>query len=253
MKRLINKIFNKFNYEIVKVAGLSHRQIPSDFDGHHKKVLSIVGKNTMTSPERIFSLIEAVRYVVKNNIEGDIVECGVWKGGSMMAVAETLKVLDNTNRHLYLYDTYEGMSAPTELDKTYNGDNAEVLLNSNTDKEQNLVWAYGALEIVKQNMQSTGYPADMITYVKGKVEDTIPQTVPKKIAILRLDTDWYESTKHELVYLFPLLVNGGVLILDDYGHWEGAKKAVDEFLNSYPHPVLLNRIDETGRIAIKQA
>ncbi len=253
MKRLINRIFNKFNYEIVKVAGLSPKQIPSDFDGHHKKVLSIVGKNTMTSPERIFSLIEAVRYVVKNNIEGDIVECGVWKGGSMMAVAETLKVLDNTNRNLYLYDTYEGMSAPTEHDITYNGDNAKLLLNSNTDKEQNLVWAYGALEIVKQNMQLTGYPADKITYVKGKVEDTIPQTVPKKIAILRLDTDWYESTKHELLHLFPLLVNGGVLILDDYGHWAGAKKAVDEFLNEYPHPVLLNRIDETGRIAIKQA
>lgn len=250
---MINRILNKFNYEIVKVAGLSRRQVPSDFDSHHKKVLSIVGKNTMTSPERIFSLVEAVRYVVKNNIAGDIVECGVWKGGSMMAVAETLKELNTTNRQLYLYDTYEGMSAPTEHDKTYNGDNAELLLNSNTNREQNLVWAYGALEIVQQNMQSTGYPSENITYVKGKVEDTIPQTIPQKIAILRLDTDWYESTKHELVHLFPLLTAGGVLILDDYGHWAGAKKAVDEFLHAYPHPVLLNRIDETGRIAIKQA
>jgi O-methyltransferase len=251
MKRVIKKILNKYNYDIVKVAGLQAQVIPGDFDDHHKKVLNKVGKFTMTSPFRIFSLVEAVKYVVKNKIEGSIVECGVWKGGSMMAVAETLKALDETTRHLYLYDTYEGMSEPTEYDKTYTGDDASKLLNDNTDREKNLVWAYSALDTVKENMQSTDYPAENITYIKGKVEDTIPQTMPSKIALLRLDTDWYESTKHELIHLYPLLQKGGVLILDDYGHWAGAKRAVDEYISQNALPILLNRIDETGRIAVK--
>ncbi len=252
MKRLIRKILNRYNYDIVKVAGLQPQPVPGDFDDHHKMVLAKVGKFTMTSPERVFSLVEAVRYIEKNNIEGSIVECGVWKGGSMMAVAETLKVTGNKNRQLYLYDTYEGMSAPTEHDKTFSGDKAATLLEIDLNKEKNLVWAYSALETVKQNMQSTGYPEDKITYVKGKVEDTIPQTIPGKIALLRLDTDWYESTLHELIYLFPLLQEGGVLILDDYGHWAGAKKAVDEYVAQHSIQILLNRIDETGRIAVKQ-
>ena len=225
----------------------------SDFEDLHKKVFEKVKNNTMTSPERIYSLIEAVKYIERNNIEGDIVECGVWKGGSMMAVAETLKNLNSIHRSLYLYDTYEGMSEPTEHDKTWHGEMASALLTSDTDKEKNLVWAYSALETVQKGMGSTNYPANKINYVKGKVEDTIPSTKPATIAILRLDTDWYESTIHELIHLYPLLNKGGVLILDDYGHWQGAKKAVDEYIAQNKIQILLNRIDETGRIAIKQS
>jgi len=75
--------------------------------------------------------------------------------------------------------------------------------------------------------------------------------MPGKIALLRLDTDWYESTAHELKHLYPLLVPGGVIIIDDYGHWEGARKAVDEYITAEKLPLLLNRIDYTGRIGIK--
>lgn len=206
----------------------------------------------MTSPERIYSLIEAVKYVETNQIPGAIVECGVWKGGSMMAVAETLKHLNNTSRELFLYDTFEGMSNPEEVDKTHAGQSASDLMKKDGDKEKNLVWAYSTLETVQTGMKSTRYPAEKIKYVKGKVEDTIPSTLPSTIALLRLDTDWYESTRHELEHLFPLLVKGGVLILDDYGYWAGAKKAVDEYFTIHKQPLLLNRIDETGRIAIKQ-
>ena len=170
----------------------------------------------------------------------------------MMAVAEALKYSNNTKRNLYLYDTFEGMPPPTEDDKTFDGKAAAELLESNTAKEENLVWAYSPLEAVKQAMNTTGYPADKIHFVKGKVEDTIPKQIPSTIALLRLDTDWYESTKHELVHLFPLLVPGGVLIIDDYGHWQGARKAVDEYFEINKIRILLGRIDETGRIAIKQ-
>jgi hypothetical protein len=107
------------------------------------------------------------------------------------------------------------------------------------------------LDEVRGNVFSTGYPKDKIHFIEGKVENTIPLNMPRKIALLRLDTDWYQSTKHELIHLFPLLQRNGVLIIDDYGHWEGARKAVDEYVSGNSICILLNRIDYTGRIAIR--
>ncbi len=227
-------------------------KIPPDFEEDHKAVYAKVAPFTMTSPERIFSLMESVKYIHRHRIEGDIVECGVWKGGSMLAAAETLVSLQDTSRRLYLYDTFEGMSEPTADDVNYRGEGASSLLDQDKDKNHNLVWAYSTLDTVKQTMHLSRYPADKIEYVVGKVEDTLPVTVPERIALLRLDTDWYESTKCELELLFPRLQPGGVLIIDDYGFWQGARKAVDEYLSENNIRILLNRIDETGRIAIKQ-
>ncbi|RYZ19648.1 MAG: macrocin O-methyltransferase, partial [Chitinophagaceae bacterium] len=225
---------------------------PSDFETFHKAVVAKVEPFTMTSQERIFGLVEAVDYIEKFQIEGDIVECGVWKGGSMLAIAETLSRYKNYNRKLYLYDTFEGMSAPTDEDVSHDNLKAEKLLASDANKNENLVWAYSTLEQVKKTMSLSSYPEGQIEYVKGKVEETIPQTLPGQIALLRLDTDWYESTKHELIHLFPKLVQGGVLIIDDYGYWKGARKAVDEYFKENKIRILLNRMDETGRIAVKQ-
>lgn len=250
MTNLVRKILRKYNYDLVKI---NHRpNIPPDFEELHRTIYQKVADKTMTSPERIYSLIESVNYIQRNEMDGDIVECGVWKGGSMMAVAETLKSTNDCTRKLYLYDTFEGMSEPTEHDKTYYGEAAASLLNEEDNKEKNLIWAYSTLETVKKGMRSTNYPQDKIVYVKGKVEDTIPATLPSRISLLRLDTDWYESTLHEMTHLFPLLVPGGVLIIDDYGHWAGARKAIDEYVQQHRIKILLNRIDETGRIAIKQ-
>jgi hypothetical protein len=170
----------------------------------------------------------------------------------MMAVAEVLKIHHSFSRELYLYDTFEGMPEPTDLDKTFFGADAASLLKENEDKDSNPVWAYSTFETVQRGMISTGYPKDKIKYIKGKVEDTIPATTPSQIAVLRLDTDWYESTRHELIHLFPLLTIGGVLILDDYGYWQGARKAVDEYFKEKGIKILLNRIDETARVAVKQ-
>jgi hypothetical protein len=100
---------------------------------------------------------------------------------------------------------------------------------------------------------STGYPADRLHLVQGKVEDTLPGAAPARIALLRLDTDWYESTRHELVHLYPRLVPNGVLIIDDYGDWVGAKEAVDEYFAAQPFQPFLSRMDHTGRLAIKPA
>ena len=164
-------------------------------------------------------------------------------------IALTLKELGVSNRSLYLYDTYEGMSEPTADDVDFRGGQAKELMEQNVENKQNSVWCLADLNDVQNNMRSTGYPQDLVHFVKGKVEDTIPVTMPEApIALLRLDTDWYESTAHELKYLYPLLIQKGVLVIDDYGHWEGCKRAVDEYFNG---SLLLNRIDYTGRIAIK--
>ena len=108
------------------------------------------------------------------------------------------------------------------------------------------------LDEVKSNISKINYPENNIHYIKGKVEDTIPNdTIPKKIAILRLDTDWYESTLHEMEYLFPKLVKGGIIIIDDYGHWQGCKLAIDEYVQKNKIELFLQRIDYTCRMAVK--
>jgi len=237
--------------KVFKLSNSNIESLPKDFEEPHIKTFKKVQPFTMTSPERIYCLIEAVKYICQHKIEGDIVECGVWKGGSMLAVAETLVSQQISDRKLLLYDTYEGMPEPTGYDQDFTGKDAEVILNKNQNKEENLVWAYSPLDTVQKTLLLSTYNKENIRYIVGKVEDTIPKHIPEKIALLRLDTDWYESTKHELIHLFPRLQKGGVLIIDDYGFWKGARKAVDEYFAENNIPILLNRIDDTGRIAIK--
>jgi O-methyltransferase len=226
------------------------RRFP-DVDRRVIGIFNQVKPYTMTSPERVIGLCDAVRYVVSAGIEGAVVECGVWRGGSSMAAALMLRELGAADRDLYLFDTFEGMSAPSELDRRAgSGVPAAELLA--TSARQAKVWAYSPLDEVRANLQSTGYPTERVRFVQGKVEDTIPEHAPDQIAILRLDTDWYESTRHELEHLFPRLAVGGVLIIDDYGAWEGARRAVDEFIAAHKVRILLNRIDETGRVGVKR-
>ena len=253
LKEIIRKIFNKLGYNIsaiIKDTGVI--SFPADFEDLHKNVIAEVKDFTMTSPERLFGLIEGVKYIAKKGITGDVVECGVWKGGSMMAIAETLKYVNDTKRTLYLYDTFSGMPAPTEEDRDFDNVDAGKRLHDEKDnKENSIIWAYSALPEVDAAMKQTGYNENLINYIEGKVEDTIPKTISDKIALLRLDTDWYESTKHELEHLFPRLSKNGILIIDDYGFWKGSRKAVDEYFAKLKLPILLNRMDDTGRICIK--
>lgn len=223
--------------------------LPPDFSPEDAATWQAVSPFTMTSPERVNALCAAVRYIVRARILGDIVECGVWKGGSMMAAARTLLKEGDGDRRLNLFDTFEGMPPPGTADVSIDGDSAAQLLA--VAPKQDLVWAHSPLEEARKAVLSTGYDPKKIAFVKGRVEETIPSRAPAKIALLRLDTDWYESTRHELIHLYPRLVSGGVLIIDDYGHWKGARKAVDEYLKENSIQLLLNRVDYTGRIALK--
>lgn len=223
-------------------------ELPGDFDPFTRATAESVAPYTMTSPERLSALVDGVRYLTRHEIPGALVECGVWRGGSMMAAALTLQHLGAATRELYLFDTYEGMPPPTEVDRDASGASAASLLHR-TPRDQRSVWAIAGLEDVQANMATTGYPSGYIHYVPGQVESTIPAQAPEQIALLRLDTDWYESTQHELRHLVPRMAPGAVLIIDDYGHWQGARKAVDEYLQETDLRVLLSRIDYTGRIA----
>lgn len=208
---------------------------------------------TMTSRARIEAVIKSVVYIIENKIAGDFVECGVWRGGSMMAAALSLKALGIFDRQLYLYDTYQGMTPPGQNDQDIKGVPAQELLSQAKEERQSpsSIWCEASLEDVQKNMNSVGYPRECIHYIKGDVVETIPGVLPSSIALLRLDTDWYESTRHELEHLYPLLKRKGLMILDDYGHWQGAKKATDEYLAAAAPAGRLHLIDYTGRLHIK--
>jgi hypothetical protein len=242
---LINSVAGRFGLE-VRASGLR-----TDFDPEAVSIINRVRDYTMTSTERIFGVIQAARYVADAGIPGAIVEAGVWRGGSMMAAAFALMARGDGARDLYLYDTYEGMSEPGAEDVDVRGNAASEKLSASKKSKASEIWAYSPVEDVRAALTSTGYDAARMHFVKGKVEDTIPDDAPDQIALLRLDTDWYESTRHELEHLFPRLISGGVLILDDYGHWQGARRAVDEYLSANNLHLLLNRIDNTGRLALK--
>ncbi len=207
---------------------------------------------TMTSVERMYALWQAVRHVVHLDVSGDLVECGVWRGGSSMLAALTLEQAGDRERTLWLYDTFAGMSEPDKRDVAVTGARMVDEWDAHRGRQDDPVFAFGALEEVRRNMASTGHAPERVRFVRGKVEDTIPAQAPERIALLRLDTDWYASTLHELEHLYERLAPGGVLVVDDYGHWEGARQAVDEFFSGLAHPPLLTRVDYTARIGIKR-
>ncbi|MFF3767676.1 TylF/MycF/NovP-related O-methyltransferase [Streptomyces sp. NPDC001922] len=222
--------------------------LPADYDDEARRTIQAVRPYTMTSPERLNALVLATRYVSRHGLPGAVVECGVWRGGSMQAVARTLLSIGDTSRDLYLFDTFEGMPPPTEKDRRRDGEMASDLLSRRS--KDHPIWAIATLDDVQEGMAQIPYPEDRVHYVPGRVEDTIPAGAPEEIAVLRLDTDWYASTRHELEYLYPRLVSGGVLLIDDYGWWQGSREAVDEFLEKTGARLLLLRMDE-GRIAVK--
>jgi len=220
----------------------------NDLTNREMQIIESVRPYTLTNEERIAALIKAVGYIVGHKIPGDVAECGVWRGGSVMAIALALISYGDSNRHLYLYDTFEGMSEPTEHDKMFDGQPAQSRLAPNLETARR---ARAPMEEVRTNVLSTDYPKERVHFVKGKVEETLPSIRPHRLALLRLDTDWYESTKHELTHLFPLLELHGILIIDDYGHWKGARKAVDEYLSEHKLILYLHRVDYTCRVAVR--
>jgi hypothetical protein len=225
-------------------------------DPDARRIVEQAVPHTMTSVPRLVSVVDAVRYCEARALPGAFAECGVWRGGSVLAMILTLQQLGAEEREIYLYDTFEGMTEPTEHDVSPVAPPAlETWQQARENDERPWAQMFGSEvfseDDVRRTVLSTGYPPERVHFVRGPVEETLPTGAPGQLALLRLDTDWYESTRHELVHLYPRLTDGGVLIVDDYGHWQGARRAVDEYFATSAPPLLLNRIDYTGRIAVK--
>ena len=245
MKELLRSLLRAAGLDIVSA------EFPEDMDPQFAAIAARCAPYTMTPRERLYGLYQAVSYVVKAHIPGDIVECGVWRGGSCMAAALTLMQSGDVARDLYLYDTYAGMTKPGAFDVDQRDQSAFATWKRSQRGDHNQ-WCYASLDDVKANLASTGYSSARLHFVQGDVLATMPSTMPEHVAILRLDTDFYESTRHAMTHLFPRLSSGGVLIVDDYGHWQGAKKAVDEYFAAQGVTMLLNRLDYAARIGVKR-
>ena len=226
---------------------------PSDMTKADLKTFEVSRHYTMTEPKRIFALIRAVKYLICNKIAGAIVECGVGAGGSIVAIARTLRTLGDTERDIYLYDTYAGMPKPGPEDVRCDGIPAMKQFKRAKLSDTASRWCRSPRTKVKSivKRKSGRYPSSRFKFIKGMIEDTIPEEAPDNIALLLLDTDFYRSTLHGLNHLYPRLQGGGVLMVDDYGYWKGARQAVDEYFTEHGNWPLLNATDYSGRIGVK--
>jgi hypothetical protein len=211
---------------------------------------------SLATTDRIVATMDAVEYVVKSGVDGALVECGVWRGGSVLAMILTLRRLGAADRDIFLFDTFSGMTEPSEHD-TSRFDRPAASTWAEAKKAGRRAWESFFrretfnLTNVEELLVSAGYPRERLHFVVGPVEETLPSEAPNAVAVLRLDTDWYESTRHELEHLYPRLARLGVIIVDDYGHWDGARRAVDEYFGAQAPPLLFARSDYTGRVAVK--
>ncbi len=217
------------------------------------KVYDKCQDQTLTPLKAMYAIYKAAAYVAKAGIAGDFVECGVWKGGSSMIVALAFLQFKAANRKLYLYDTYDGMPETGNHDEAVGANPFQLAMDITTQLRGGHSGVfYAPLEEVHRNMQSTGYPEEHMFFVKGMVEDTIPLQAPEQISLLHLDSDLYQSTYHELTWLYPRLTKGGVLIIDDYGSWKGSRKATDQYFEEHGIAMLLTSAGSNGaRMGIK--
>jgi len=210
----------------------------------------IYGKYSKASRARLAAMVDACRRIDKCQLPGDIVECGVWRGGHIILARWICP-----SRVCWLYDTFDGMPKPTHRDVKVHDKGRPAIQTWLAKTANGNKWAAASVEEVQDNLRTEGvWDTQKCILVSGRVEETLVHNyLPRTIALLRLDTDWYESTKIELQVLYPRLVRGGVLIVDDYGHWRGSRDACQEYFNKkgIPYNSLLKPIDQTGVMMIK--
>ncbi len=255
---MLMKFLRHANNLLYRLCGLRlthyHPDEPPAFiDGAFWKIYEKHRDKTSVFWSDAHTAYAVAKYVAVNGVEGDIVECGVWRGGCSIIMAETLKYYGCLNKKVFMYDTYAGMSEPSERDFPIGSTESPHPHWKELNKDTHNAWFYAPIEEVKRNANAADYPSDNFVFVKGKVEDTLPGVIPCAISVLRLDTDWYRSTYHEMEHLFPRLSIGGVLIVDDYAAYAGAKNAVDDYLKEQKIRIFLAADPLTGKVAgIKQ-
>jgi hypothetical protein len=244
MRAFLAYHFTTLGQKLIGLRGL----IP-ELDNDAENLMGAARGLSMTAPLAQWELIQAIRYIEGKGIPGDIVECGVWRGGNLV-IAGLLRQRMGFDRQIWAFDTFAGMTPPSPADFKVREDIDVRKKFASLDRDEYNEWCLASEEEVLQNFESRVGNRDLRT-VRGPVEETLthPQNLPEWIALLRLDTDFYESTKAELEILYPRLSSGGVLIIDDYGEWAGARKAVDEYFEG--QPVWLHYVTHTVRLMIK--
>ncbi len=250
LKSLINKILGYLNLKIIRNSTLDNSGLPVETKSEIKKFIKISSQYSMTGEKRMYALYQAILNSKINNLEGDFVECGVWRGGNILLYSLTNSFF-NLDKNIYAFDTFDGMTSPEGIDLNYQGHSASNAMKKSKKKENEInIHCFSSMETVKNNILRHSNISN-IKFVKGPVEQTFlkEENLPKKISVLRLDTDFYSSTKIELEILYPRLVSGGVLIIDDYGYWRGARQAVDEYFGDQKW---LHVVDQSCRYLIKK-
>lgn len=254
MKRLLKRALGKIGLEVQ--WSKTTRLPPVEFTTADVEIYRYVLENelTMVPPTGLAAAMLACKHAVSAGIPGDFVECGVWRGGISIAAKLTFEEYGSDKR-VWLFDTFAGMTQPTDVDRgTIVGENANKLFGEYQQPEHN-DWCYASLADVQENIKRSGIDAAGVRLIEGDVCQTLasPNNLPEVISVLRLDTDWYESTRAELDRLYPRLSKRGALLLDDFGYWDGARKAVDEYVGAMEpaQRPLLVPIDRVGRVGVK--
>ena len=193
-------------------------------DATFLKYYEICRVRTMLSTEALYDLWWSVKYICENDMRGDIVEMGVWQGGALELVALALNEFKGNNG-IVGFDTFEGHPMPEAEEIDIWGNNMQDKFNEVTNNGEK--WAFADYDSVEKNLKSI---YSNVKLIKGVVDETVDTSDINEISILRLDMDWYEPTKVALEKLCGKIQKGGVLIIDDYGHHSGAKKATDEYV-----------------------
>lgn len=231
--------------------GLVRREVPVELDAAEQELTRWILDNrlTMGSPQRLYATALGIKYVMSMGYSGAFVECGVWRGGHSL-LAAGMFALNGAPNNVYLFDTFAGMTAPTPEDVIAEDQSSALTVFQENQAEGHNEWCFAPLEEVRGNFQAQGLLSERVHFVKGPVEVSLrtASNLPSEICFLRLDTDFYASTAVELEVLYPLLTCGGVLALDDFGHWAGARQAVDEYFDSKGDRPLMNYVDYTCRI-----
>ena len=249
---MLKKFLFLAGFSVTRITNNANKPVELNYD--ENKIIDYVRANnlSMCTTLNLQQTAIACKYIVMNKIPGDFVECGVYKGGNALIAAKIFD-LYKTNKKVYLFDTFTGMSEPTEYDLRTSDKSSALKKYLSLRHKDHTDWAYASIKEVKDNFKKANLLKDNVIFVEGKVESTLDQVsnIPNTISFLRLDTDWYESTKKELEVLYNKIVSGGILVIDDYGHFDGARKAVDEYFKKHSPPPFLSIIDNSARIGVK--
>ena len=217
-----------------------------DVSDWKKEIVITSSPFSCSNLEAMLRLIGNVEHIIKCDVPGDFVECGVFMGGSCIVIAQTLRHLRVEDRAIWMFDTFEGVPEPNETEIDGEGNNLRKWYLETQQKG----WCYSSKHTVSNNMRKFAFNGE-VHLIPGLVEDTIPRIGPNTIALLRIDVDLEDPTRHILEHMYPRLSTNGHIIFDDYGHFPDVKSTVDEYLAIHAPNIYLDRVNRTVMHGVK--